>query len=336
VGSPYSQTLISHFRDPRNQGRIREPTIAQEGANPLCGDRVRIELRVEDEVVREAGFTANACAICVASASMLTDVVRNAPLDEIETLTVDDLLRLLKASIPQARLNCVRLPLTVLHTGLLQYRAGSRGRLPAATVARGGVVGMVLAAGRARRFGAQKLLAPFGGSTVLRCAVERLRASSLERVIVVTGARATDLRGALHGLDVDWAENADSARGMSSSIVAGLDAVAAETTGAVLIALGDQPTIETAVIDRLVETWDRGGGDRPVVAPRYRGKRGNPVLFDRSLFPQLRALEGDRGARDLLDAHPALVGVVDVDAPAPLDIDTAADYDTLLRAHRGF
>jgi molybdenum cofactor cytidylyltransferase len=333
VVSPYSQTLISHFRDPRNQGRIREPTITQEGANPLCGDRVRIELRLEDGVVRDAGFTANACAICVASASMLTDVVRNAPLDEVETLTVDDLLRLLKAQIPPARLNCVRLPLTVLHTGVLQYRAGGR---PATTVPPvRTVVAIVLAAGRARRFGAQKLLAPYGGSTVLRCVVERLRAARVPRVVVVAGERAGDLRAALSGLDVDWAENADPARGMASSIVAGLDVVADEA-GAVLVALGDQPTIESAVVDRLLEVWWRGTGERPVIAPRYRGKRGNPVLFDRSLFGRLRELEGDRGARDLLDAHPALVNVVDVDAPAPLDIDTAADYDTLLRSHRGF
>jgi molybdenum cofactor cytidylyltransferase len=328
--SPYSSTLISHFRDPRNQGRLREPTIGQEGANPLCGDRVRIELRLEDDVVREAGFTANACAICVASASMLTDVVRNAPLDEVETLTVDDLLRLLKADIPRARLNCVRLPLTVLHTGVLQYRAGRVLTVPAS--ARHAAAAIVLAAGRARRFGAQKLLAPFGGSTVLRCVVERLRASRIGRVVVVTGERAGDLRTALMGVDVEWADNADPSRGMSSSIVAGLEVVGKDAA-AVLIALGDQPTIDASVIDQMIDAWH--AGERPVVAPRYRGKRGNPVLFDRSLFEELRALQGDRGARDLLDAHPARVGVVDVDAPAPLDIDTAADYDVLLRAHRG-
>lgn len=120
--NPYGPTLIEHFRHPRNKGTLASPTISQEGTNPLCGDRVRIELLVEEGIVRDAKFAANACAICVASASMLTDLVRNAPLDEVETLLVDDILRSLDASIPHARMACVRLPLTVMHTAVHLYR----------------------------------------------------------------------------------------------------------------------------------------------------------------------------------------------------------------------
>ena len=120
--NPYGPTMIEHFRNPRNKRALAAPTISQEGTNPLCGDRVRIELRLEDDMVREAAFSANACAICVASASMLTDLVRNAPLDEVETLLVDDILRALDAEVPHARMNCVRLPLTVMHTAVLLYR----------------------------------------------------------------------------------------------------------------------------------------------------------------------------------------------------------------------
>lgn len=120
--SPYSPRVIEHFRHPRNKGSLAKPTIAQEGTNPLCGDRVRIELLVVDGVVQDARFTANACAICVASASMLTDLVRNAPLEEVETLLVDDILRSLDARIPQMRMSCVRLPLTVMHTAVHLYR----------------------------------------------------------------------------------------------------------------------------------------------------------------------------------------------------------------------
>lgn len=98
--------------------------MSQEGVNPLCGDRVKIELRIEGDTVREARFSANACAICVASASILTELVQGAPLAEIETVTVEDLIRTLKADIPQARVQCVRLPLTVLHTGLMQLDRG--------------------------------------------------------------------------------------------------------------------------------------------------------------------------------------------------------------------
>lgn len=122
MSTPYGPVLIDHFRHPRNQGALRNPTISQEGTNPLCGDRVRIELRLDGEVVDEARFTANACAICVASASMLTDLVRHAPLDEVETLLVDDILRALDARIPQARMSCIRLPLTVMHGAVSLYR----------------------------------------------------------------------------------------------------------------------------------------------------------------------------------------------------------------------
>lgn len=122
MSTPYGPVLIEHFRHPHNQGTIPNATISQEGANPLCGDRVRIQLLLDGDVVRDARFTANACAICVAAASMLTDLVRNAPLDEVETLLVDDILRSLDARIPQMRMNCVRLPLTVMHTAVNLYR----------------------------------------------------------------------------------------------------------------------------------------------------------------------------------------------------------------------
>jgi nitrogen fixation protein NifU and related proteins len=125
--NPYGPTLIDHFRHPRNRGSLVSPTISQEGTNPLCGDRVRIELRIDGDVVSDARFSANACAVCVASASMLTDLVRNAHLADVETLTVDDLMRALDARVPQARMNCIRLPLTVLHTAVMLSQHSSAG-----------------------------------------------------------------------------------------------------------------------------------------------------------------------------------------------------------------
>ena len=121
AGGPYSPTILDHFKHPRNRGALVAPTVSQEGTNPLCGDRVRIELALSGDVVREARFTANACAICVAASSMLTELVRGAALEDVETLTVPELITQLKSDIPSSRLACVRLPLTVLHTGLLRY-----------------------------------------------------------------------------------------------------------------------------------------------------------------------------------------------------------------------
>jgi len=121
AGGPYSPTILDHFKHPRNRGALIAPTVSQEGTNPLCGDRVRIELALSGDVVTDARFTANACAICVAASSMLTELVRGAPLEDVETLTVPELITQLKSDIPSSRLACVRLPLTVLHTGLLRY-----------------------------------------------------------------------------------------------------------------------------------------------------------------------------------------------------------------------
>ena len=121
VGGPYSPTILDHFKHPRNRGALVAPTVSQEGTNPLCGDRVRIELALNGDIVTEARFTANACAICVAASSKLTELVRGAPLEDVETLTVPELITQLKSDIPPSRLACVRLPLTVLHTGLLRY-----------------------------------------------------------------------------------------------------------------------------------------------------------------------------------------------------------------------
>ena len=326
--NPYGKVLVDHFRRPRNRGALANPTISEEGVNRLCGDRVRIELRLDGSRVAEAKFTANACALCVAAASVLTELATGAPLDEVDTLTLDDLLRALGAEVPEARRNCVRLPLTVLHGGVMLHRRAHK--LPAVDRSRP-VAAIVLAAGRARRFGAQKLLAPFGTSTVVRTVVDTMREAGAEYVVVVGGPGGEAVRAAVGGSPVVWTENPEPDRGMSSSLVAGVSAIP-PNVGAALIALGDQPTVSVQVVQQVVTAWRHGGG--PVVAPRYRGLRGNPVLFDAGLFGALGSLVGEHGARDLIAADPARVTMVDVSEPPPMDIDTPSDYDELLRRSR--
>jgi CTP:molybdopterin cytidylyltransferase MocA/NifU-like protein involved in Fe-S cluster formation len=326
--NPYSKTLVDHFRRPRNRGTLAHPTISEEGANQLCGDRVRIELRLDHAIVAEAKFTANACALCVAAASVLTELATGAPLDEVDTLTVEDLLRSLGSEVPEARRNCVRLPLTVLHAGVMLHRRANR--LPSVDRSRP-VAAIVLAAGKARRFGAQKLLAPFGESTVVRRVVDTIRSVGVDFLVVVGGPGGEAVRAAVGGPPVIWAENAEPDRGLSSSIVTGLAALP-PNVGAVLMVLGDQPTVSVQVVERVVAAWREGGG--PVVAPRYRGLRGNPVLFDAVLFDSLGSLSGEHGARDFIAADSARVTMVDVAEPPPMDIDTPSDYDELLKRSR--
>ncbi|MBV6522243.1 MAG: hypothetical protein MNPFHGCM_02389 [Gemmatimonadaceae bacterium] len=96
-------------------------------------------MAVADGWVTDARFSANACAICVAASDVLMGLVQRAPLDEVETLTVADILRALEAEIPAARLNCVRLPLTVMHGGVRLYRLDAEAAAdPAAGVLRDG------------------------------------------------------------------------------------------------------------------------------------------------------------------------------------------------------
>jgi molybdenum cofactor cytidylyltransferase len=327
--SPYGKVVIDHFRHPRNRGPLANATISEEGANRLCGDRVRIELRLDRGMVTEARFTANACALCVAAASVLTELSTGAPLDEVDTLTLDDLLRALGADVPESRRNCVRLPLTVLHAGVMLHRRTNR--LPAVDRSRP-VAAIVLAAGRARRFGAQKLLAPFGASTVVRTVVDTMRGCGVDYLVVVGGPDSDAVRASVGGPPVVWVENPQPDRGLGSSVAAGVSALP-PNVGAVLMVLGDQPTVSAEVIARVMSTWREGGG--PVVAPRYRGLRGNPVLFDAAMFAQLAALDGEHGARDLVASDPSRVTMVDVEAPPPMDIDTPGDYDELLRRSRG-
>jgi CTP:molybdopterin cytidylyltransferase MocA/NifU-like protein involved in Fe-S cluster formation len=326
--NPYGRVLVDHFRHPRNRGTLESPSVSEEGVNSLCGDRVRIELRLERGIVTAARFSANACALCVASASVLTELATGAPLDEVDTLTIEDLLRSLGTEVPEARRNCIRLPLTVLHAGVMLHRRANR--LPSVDRSRP-VAAVVLAAGRARRFGAQKLLAPFGASTVVRTVVDTVRAAGVDYVVVVGGPGGDAVRASVGGAPVTWAENADPDRGLASSVTTGLGALP-PNVGAALMVLGDQPTVSVQVVTQLVAAWRAGGG--PVVAPRYRGLRGNPVLFDSTVFDALAALEGDHGARDFIAADPARVTMVDMSEPPPMDIDTPSDYDELLRRGR--
>ena len=194
------------------------------------------------------------------------------------------------------------------------------------------IAAVVLAAGASRRFadgrGVQKLVAPAPGKPVVRWTVERLLAARIDEVVVVTGHEREAVRAALANLRVRIVDNPHFSRGLCASLETGIAALPAAVTGAI-IALGDQPTVSTAVIDKLVDAWHERR--MPIVAPLYRGVRGNPVLFAASLFPELRAVGGDHGARDLISRSPDRVTLVDVDADMPLDVDDRGSLDAVVR-----
>jgi len=118
----YSDTLLDHFRNPRNYGDLVNPDISHESFNPLCGDRIRIEVKLRDTIVQEARFKGDACAICTAAASLLTELILGTDLTTISDISNDRLIAALESDIKPTRLQCALLPLEALREGLKEYR----------------------------------------------------------------------------------------------------------------------------------------------------------------------------------------------------------------------
>jgi nitrogen fixation NifU-like protein len=122
---PYGATVLEHFRRPRNQRALEHPSASREGYNPLCGDRVRIELDVKDSVIRSAAFTANACAICTASASLLTEHVSGMTLDAALRVSDAETVAALATEIPPGRMLCAILPVRTLREAIAELRSSA-------------------------------------------------------------------------------------------------------------------------------------------------------------------------------------------------------------------
>lgn len=194
------------------------------------------------------------------------------------------------------------------------------------------IAGIVLAAGTASRMGPQKLLLPVGGQSLIRLSLEQILAAPLDDVVVVLGREAEAVGATLAGLPIRTVVNPDFAAGLSTSLRAGIEAQPAGIE-AVIVALGDQPIPDPSVVGRLIAAHRASG--KPIAVPSYRGERGHPVLFAASVFPELRRVVGDQGAREVIARDPERVAVVPVDLPRPLDVDTWEDYRALLDQVRG-
>ena len=189
--------------------------------------------------------------------------------------------------------------------------------------------GILLAAGESRRMGeAAKLLLAVGGQPLVRVCARALVDAGLAPVIAVLGSRAQEVRESLAGLPVRCIDNPRFSRGMGTSLAAGVAALPA-TLDAAVIALGDMPAVGSETVRVLL----LARGERGITVPVYRGRRGHPVVFDLSRYREhLQALDGDRGARAILEAHPDDVARVPVDDPGVvLDLDTREEYEGWLR-----
>ncbi|RWE47386.1 molybdopterin-binding/glycosyltransferase family 2 protein [Mesorhizobium sp.] len=198
-------------------------------------------------------------------------------------------------------------------------RPQPREPLPAKNRLKVGIV--LLAAGRSSRMGGpNKLMALFDGQPLVRRTTERALASKASGTIVVTGHQRERVRAALSGLDVTFADNPDFADGLSTSLKAGIAYLPQDVAGA-LIVLGDMPGVASGDLDRLIDAFRKAGGNS-VVRASHEGKRGNPVLLPRSLFAAVAHLEGDTGARHLVEAEGLDVIDVEIGEGASVDVDT--------------
>jgi molybdenum cofactor cytidylyltransferase len=182
------------------------------------------------------------------------------------------------------------------------------------------IAGILLASGASTRFGGDKLLAQLDGRPLVRWSAEAL-VGDVDELVVVVREDAAGIRAALDGLPIRFAINHDAERGMSTAIRAGITALPADAE-AVIIALGDQPLLDARVVERLITRWRTSGAS--AVQPCYEDGRGHPVLFDASLYTALCALEGDVGARAVLDTVGDALDLLPVEGLRPVDVDTPA------------
>jgi len=175
--------------------------------------------------------------------------------------------------------------------------------------------------------GTQKLLLPFGETTVVEAVVATALGSGVDRVMVVLGSDADEVRKKLESSGAAFTINEDYARGMLSSIQAGFKALGGDAE-AVVVMLGDQPFLPAKVVDAVIEAYRTGG--KGIVIPVFRGRRGHPVLVDMKRRDEVLGLDPAEGLRQLMRARPGDIREVDVDDANILrDMDTPEDYRSI-------
>ncbi|HUG55666.1 MAG TPA: nucleotidyltransferase family protein [Candidatus Limnocylindrales bacterium] len=190
----------------------------------------------------------------------------------------------------------------------------------------GRVAGVVLAAGEGRRFGGGKLLAPVEGGPMVQRAIDAANASACDPVVLVVGHQADVLLGSVRLGRARPARNAAYAAGLSGSLRVGLDA--AGDADAAVVVLADQPGVTAALLDALIERQRHTRAAAVICS--WRGRRSPPTLLTAALWPAIRALEGDVGAREVLAGRDDVAVLEVVPSLARLDdVDTPEDHARL-------
>ena len=180
--------------------------------------------------------------------------------------------------------------------------------------------------------GTPKQLLRIGGETILERTLNNVRASQVAEIVLVLGHAAESVEKEISTAQIRVVHNPDYQQGMGTSLRAGLAAVSADASAALII-LADQPFVRPETLNRLIACHRES---RPqtvipqIIIPMYQGFRGNPVLLDRSVFAEVKGLNGDVGCRAIFGDHTEGICKLPVDdAGILLDIDSRADFETL-------
>ncbi|OGQ82820.1 MAG: hypothetical protein A3F90_04570 [Deltaproteobacteria bacterium RIFCSPLOWO2_12_FULL_60_19] len=187
------------------------------------------------------------------------------------------------------------------------------------------IVAIVLSAGESRRMGRPKALLPIGGVTFLEQIVSAVKSSRVGEIIVVLGHNAEAIRSKIGDLPARFVINPDYARGQLSSLHVAIHALDAEKVDGILVHLVDQPFLDSALVNRMIEKFYES--KKAIVVPAYKGRRGHPVLFSKRLFQELLDAPLDQGAKAVVQAHPEETLEIETDDErVALDIDTPEEY----------
>jgi molybdenum cofactor cytidylyltransferase len=192
------------------------------------------------------------------------------------------------------------------------------------------VSAIVLAAGESKRLGRPKLLLPLGNSTILEQTIDNLLSSKVSEVVVVVGYSSEEMTRIIVDRPVKIAVNPIYKRGMSTSIITGLNLVN-NKSDAIMIMLADQPFIGSRIINKLIREFiDNNKG---IVFPTYQSNQGHPVIFATKYKAELLKLEGDVGAREIIKKHANDILEIAVNSESVyVDIDTVSDYYRALKS----
>lgn len=193
------------------------------------------------------------------------------------------------------------------------------------------ICAVVLAAGLSRRMGAQKMLLPFGGKTVISHIIDQFLASTVDEVYVVVGHQAENISTELSGRLVSIVKNPNYKSGMLSSVRCGL-ANLPENCRAAMVVLGDQPSVTTELINEMLRSFVTT--EKSILVPFHKGKRGHPILFSSEYRDEILTHYDDVGLRGLLYSHPNDIYELVVSNSSVLcDMDWPEDYRRELGLH---